>query len=117
VRVAEVPLALITVDVIGSGGENEKFVSVRFEAVTVSIKGDPAIAAFGESAVTYGTSRIVSGAGEVAVTPPTVTDIAPLVALAGISTTSVVEVAETTVSATPFRVTASADGVALNPWP
>ena len=46
---------------------------------------------------------------------PTVTEIVPVVAFAGIMKTSVVDVAESTVSATPFKVTVLADNVVLKP--
>jgi hypothetical protein len=85
--------------------------------VTVSVKGAPERAALGASVRMTGAGRIVSGEGELTVTPPTVSDIVPLVAFAGTFTTSVVVVAETTVRATPFTVTTSSEGVVLKPWP
>ena len=114
---AEVPAAFIVPWVTGSVGEKEKVVAVRFVPVIVSVNGVPARTAFGASVRMAGTGRIDSGDGEVTVTPLTVTDMVPFVALAGIITTSDVEVADMTVSATPFNMTISADGVVLKPWP
>ena len=56
-------------------------------------------------------------AGDVAVALPTVTEIVPFVALAGIWTTRAVVVAESPVTVTPFRVTTFSEGVRLKPWP
>ncbi len=64
-----------------------------------------------------GAGITISGEDEVAVTPPTVTIMAPLSAFAGMVTTRVVGLAETTVTAIPPTVTTSSAGFVLKPRP
>src|SRR5262249_7569401 len=64
-----------------------------------------------------GTGMSVKLMLEVAVWVPTVTEIGPLVAAAGIVTTRVVAVADITVAVTPFIFTAFDERLGLKPWP
>ena len=64
-----------------------------------------------------GVARTVKGVLDVAVLPPTVTEIGPVVAPAGTLTDRVVVEAETTVAFTPLNCTVLPDELVLKPWP
>ena len=53
---AEVPEALIVPNATGSAGENENVAPLRFDPVTVNVKGDPASTAFGATVEITGTA-------------------------------------------------------------
>jgi hypothetical protein len=99
-------------------GRKEKVELVRFKPVIWTLE----VVAFdsvnrGLIERITGVARTVKGVVDVAVLPPTVTEIKPVVAPPGTVTNKLVVVAETTVAVTPSNLTSLAEAVALKPWP
>jgi len=84
----------------------------------VSVTTVPAAPSSGDTEASVGGRPVPSttnGVWLVAVTPPAVTEIGPLVAFAGTVTSSALTVADSTSAVTPLNLTAFALAVELNP--
>jgi hypothetical protein len=119
-KVADVPVEAMVVDVTVTGSGTDAGVNVNVESVrlwpcTCIEIVDPARASAGWIVVMLGGT--VKWRAEVAVSPPTVTVIGPVVAPGGAVTTSCVLVAERIGADTPLKPTWFSAGMALNPRP
>jgi hypothetical protein len=102
-------------------GVKLKVAPVRFAPVTVKFEmvltAELLTAKGGLTARTDGLETTVKLPVEVAVTPLTVTETGPVVAVVGTVTVRDVAVAATTVAATPLKLTVLEDALILKFWP